>query len=494
MKSEVNYELYPYKLLTKYFLKNNYITAETMYSVEEVPARILINANRIDIMAKWIYIDALERGINTDWAKEVYIKHIEAFSEGSFIEPGTEEKNSIDAYLQIFRELIKDIKKRGFDENISLIPVGAGDILLDGSHRTSIAAYYNYNIKIIRFEGLTRDYGTDFFKRRLLYETYLDELVFQYTFLKENIYAACVWPVANEALKKDIAVKEIESIGKIVYKREFDLGYKGLRNFMVQIYGHQTWTGTIYDKHSGVMSKVDACYKKKKKVFVIFFECDNFEIVLQVKRKIRDLFGMENHSIHISDNYLETRYISQLLLNPNSFHHLCFGNPDKHVCINEKLEEFKSNLYRHCFNLQDFVIVSDSVLAIYGLRDAENLEFLSSTGYCRMNPVQKNTAYQKHVMDLYGCTIEDMLYNSRNYFIYNGIKFASLKRIRYMKKNRGLKADRLDIGIIFFTLLSEIRFNFIQKYHLIRCRYFCYKRKYAWPFCIFKLLCENIMK
>ena len=116
---------------------------------------------------------------------------------------------------------------------------------------------------------------------------------------------------------------------------------------MVQIYGHQTWTGTIYDKHSGVMSKVDACYKKKKKVFVIFFECDNFEIVLQVKRKIRDLFGMENHSIHISDNYLETRYISQLLLNPNSFHHLCFGNPDKHVCINEKLEECKNmNTYR----------------------------------------------------------------------------------------------------------------------------------------------------
>ena len=46
---------YPYMLLTEYFVRENNIVEETPYKILDIPARLLITPERIDLMAKWIY-------------------------------------------------------------------------------------------------------------------------------------------------------------------------------------------------------------------------------------------------------------------------------------------------------------------------------------------------------------------------------------------------------------------------------------------------------
>ncbi len=46
------------------------------------------------------------------FAKEIYKDHIRAFSLGKFTEPGNEEKNSIERFIEEFQKTFKDIKKQ----------------------------------------------------------------------------------------------------------------------------------------------------------------------------------------------------------------------------------------------------------------------------------------------------------------------------------------------------------------------------------------------
>ena len=84
-------------------------------SIQMVPARQLMSPLRFDLMAKYAYAEYLLEGRESAFAEELYTKHIEAFSGGSFQEPGNESKNSAEAYRKMFRDLIDSIKTSGYD-------------------------------------------------------------------------------------------------------------------------------------------------------------------------------------------------------------------------------------------------------------------------------------------------------------------------------------------------------------------------------------------
>ena len=132
-------------------------------------------------MAKWVYIDALEKNSGIERATEIYRDNINAFSCGTFIAPGTEEKDSFSKYIADFHSLIAGIKSDGFNDKLSLIPVGEDGIILDGSHRTAVAAYYGKTVTVIHFPGMRRDYGFKFFRERLMSDTSMGFMAQAYT-------------------------------------------------------------------------------------------------------------------------------------------------------------------------------------------------------------------------------------------------------------------------------------------------------------------------
>ena len=105
----------PIHLLSDNFVKTKHITKETPFFIEEVCGRELLCPARMDLAAKIAYIEARETGADMGFARELYRKHIEAFSEGYFTEPGDENKDSLDKFFTVVDELIDDFKKNGFD-------------------------------------------------------------------------------------------------------------------------------------------------------------------------------------------------------------------------------------------------------------------------------------------------------------------------------------------------------------------------------------------
>ena len=56
--------------------------------------------------------------------------------------------------------------------------------------------------------------------------------------------------------------------------------------------------------------------------------------ILDIKKRIRDIYGIGNHSVHMTDNTEETIQIANIILNKNSIHLLSYGCPDKYKQIN----------------------------------------------------------------------------------------------------------------------------------------------------------------
>lgn len=420
---------YPYNLLTEYFLSGNNITEDLPYEIKDISAQELVTPERIDLLAKWIYIDAKEKGMHPETAKQLYLKHIEAFSEGTFTEPGNEDKNSIEKYFQEFDILIEDFKQHGFNEQKSLVPIGKDNILLDGAHRTTCALYFHKKLRVIKFENIKRDYGTAFFKKRGLDERYLDRMVMQYCKLQPNIYMACLWQTADEKLRgqaKEILEKEC---GKIVYVKDIALNYTGLRNFMMQVYGHQKWIGTLEDGHKGLDDKVIRCYKKGSPLTAVVFHCDNLDKVINVKAKIRDLFHLENDSIHISDTDEETRLMADILLNENSRHFLRCGDMDFSPKVNALMQELKQQ------KNDSLLLGPDCTMAIYGLKEMkeEKPEVLR----------EEKTVGKEFYMQ--GKNAQDLLFDPQNFFSVNNIKFISLPNVKLKKKQEHSWKNRKDI-------------------------------------------------
>ena len=118
--------------------------------IRYVDALELFTKNRIDLVAKYKYVEMYDRGLDIPFIRELYKSHISAFSAGTFIEEGQEEKkNSIEDYERIFKDLIDSIKCTGFDEHISVVPVGGENVILNGSHRVAIAAYFGLKVPVV---------------------------------------------------------------------------------------------------------------------------------------------------------------------------------------------------------------------------------------------------------------------------------------------------------------------------------------------------------
>lgn len=378
----------------------------------------MLTAQRIDLMAKWIYIDCFVKNIDMDFGLEIYNKHLQAFSLNSFKEPGNENKVSFDDYVNVFNRMINDIKSNEFDSTKSLIPVGKNNIILDGAHRTACAAYFDKEVEIVYFPDLAVNFDTNFFLQRQLSSELIDYMVIKYSELKkDNLYCACIWPIASnqDKLKKVKAVLEKKT--NIVYEKEVFLNSNGLRNFLLQIYGKQNWIGNLENNFSGIFGKLNDIQKPYASIKVCIFEKESLNEVLIIKDEIRSIFKIGKHSIHISDNSDETHEMCELLFNQNSLHHLNYANPDKNAVTYKRLR--KSN---NCSNRYDV----KTSLALYGIDSVEG-EF----------------------------NIIDETMNPRNYYYFMGYKFMSLPNIINNTSDRDLKQKAIYLLKLDDHFLSE---------------------------------------
>lgn len=403
----------PLHLLSKNFVKTKKITPNTPYEIREMDAKELLCPERLDLAAKIAYIEAREKGGDMSFARELYRKHIEAFSEGNYTEPGDENKTSLERFFSAFDELIDNYKENGFDSDKSLVPIGRDNIILDGAHRTACAIYFGGKISVISFPQFEVNFDYLYFRGRRLSEEMLEYMAVIYSrYASKPLYLACLWPISSVA-KRSQAIEIIAAQHGIVYDTSIMLNKNGLRNFMMQIYQHQDWIGTPDNHFAGVMGKVDACFAPNTSTETILFEDGALEDVLQMKDCIRDIFMLDKHAVHISDSNEETKLMASLLFSSNSRHALNFGKPDT---FPQRFREFKEK------KETGEILGTAATLAYYGIADVGDVT-VDSPSFDEWNP--------------------------RTYFVFDGLKLPALAQLK-----ENLCVDDIEIPKQITTLLK----------------------------------------
>ena len=418
----------------------------------------LISPNRFDIMFKYMLASLMEKGIYDDWAISPYEHHLKVWN--NLIEQNP-HKEGIREYVESFKDIIRSIKESGYDKNQGPVPVDhLTNSPLNGAHRVAASLLTGSKVfcDVLDFNqnplvGCHCDYRyllnrNDYVQGGLSIE-YADLATHQYTKLKDNVRIISVFPSAK-GFDKELD-ELINSESNVIYSKQISLTPMGAFNFIRYIYDEDEsrgnpWLGNFDNSWSGAQSKFRHCFPEGEPVKLYWFEEESFDTSVKLKEKIRDIFKIGKHSVHINDTYTETLAMSGYLLNPNGLHFLNKANPRADCNFDYFFDKFKSWLISTGKDTEDFCVDSSAVLSAYGLRDCRDLDFLYhgdviDTGMHDVSCHNEEMKYYQH-------SKKDIIFNPQNHFYYKGIKFASLDVVRDMKKFRNEEKDVVDVGLM----------------------------------------------
>jgi len=388
----------------------------------------LLTHNRIDIIYKLIYV--MYNKFLPEFSSQIYKQHLSIITNGLFIESG-QEKKGLDSYIKSFNQILKSIKNKGFDSNISSIPLSNSHSIINGAHRVAASIYLNKKVFCTNTSNPTNRYDYKYFKDRGLDNQILEFGVLKYIELKSNIFLALIWPSADKK------INYFQSFSNVIYEKKFKLNQNGAHNFLAQVYKEQKWIGSFENGYGGSYVKLSQSFKNFSPIHAIFFHHDSIEEVNKIKNDLRNKFKIKKASIHITDNDDETLDLAKYILNKNSIHFLNNAKPYLYKSLFNKLKSFKKNLEYSKTSINDVVIDDEGVLSIYGIRDFNNFTYL-----------KKNQIIEENENKTYNRSPNDLIFNPKFHFYFNDFKFVSLDEIKKMKKNRQLIYDNNDIKII----------------------------------------------
>ena len=117
-------------------------------------------------------------------------------------------------------------------------------------------------------------------------------------------------------------------------------------------------------------------------------------------------------------------------------------------CSTPSFDNFLSS-YRQSLQARadrhDFCVDSSAVLSAYGLRDCRDLDFLH---LINVHPLASQIDCHNDWSHHYGEPKDEIIYNPELHFYMYGLKFASIKVVREMKKIRNEEKDKVDVKLM----------------------------------------------
>ena len=395
----------------------------------------LLTHNRIDIIYKLLYV--IYKKLLPEFSSQIYKQHLSVITNGLFKE-SDQEKKGLDSYIKSFNQVLKSINNKGFDLDISSVPLSNGHSIVNGAHRVAASIYLNKKVFCTNTSNPISIYNYKYFRDRGLDDQILEFGVLKYIELKSNVFLALIWPSANKK------INYLQSFSNVIYEKKFKLNQNGAHNFLAQVYKEQKWIGGFENGYGGSYVKLSQSFKNFSPVHAIFFHHDSIKEVNEIKSDLRKKFKIKKASIHITDNDNETLDLAKYILNKNSIHFLNNAKPYLYKSLFNKLKLFKKNLKYSKININDVVIDDEGVLSIYGIRDFKNFTYFKKNDIIEEND---NRAYNQNPNDL--------IFNPKLHFYFNDFKFTSLNEIKKMKENRQLGHDSSDIKIIQKKIQQE---------------------------------------
>tara|TARA_R110001592_G_scaffold338346_2_gene625356 strand:- start:6193 stop:7683 length:1491 start_codon:yes stop_codon:yes gene_type:complete len=425
------------------------------YKVYSINSSELITWNRLDLAFKLFYLD--HKMVNPPLAKMVYKEDIKAQTLGKYLEFGKEvSKNSFYRYLSDFEAIFDSIKKNGFDETETLIPLSKNRSAINGAHRVSVAINLKQQVVCLltESEDMVADYK--YFYERAVPKIIIEMAVKKFIeYSNDNTYIAFLWS-SGKGSKQEAESK----FRNIVYKKQLQLTPNGAFNLLLELYKHMDWVGSASEGFKGIRKKLFECFPDFKSFTVIVFQEKSIENVRDIKEEVRKIYGIGYSSIHITDTKEEANRISNLIFNDNGVHFLNYSNPYKYKNIFSKLDAFKSFLEINHVDTRDVIIDGSLTLTLYGLRENEDVDYLildNSKIRCL------DCSFENHDSELihHKKNKADLIYDEANYFSFYGLKFISFQQLYAMKQHRSEDKDLIDCELMS-SLIQNNKFKEVK--------------------------------
>jgi len=409
------------------------------HETDELPATDLLRSERFDVMSKYIYAKLNLLNVADEWRSKVYfeLQKIFGFKEGD-----ASGKNSHTDYLNEFDNLLNSIKANGF---AGFLPVGNNNVIIDGAHRLAASLSFDQRVPVIKFDVDPARYDHQYFLERGLDPEVSDSMALEFCRLSPNMVIAVVFPVANG--KDDEVQNILKEYGQIAYEKQVVFLELGRHNLIRQLYRNESWLGADGDITPGLRHHVEQRFLNDRPVKFYFLVCRDISKIKEAKARVRALFDLQNDSIHINDTHEETLRIAEQILTLNSLHFLNHAQPWLSKNFLSMFAEYQQEIKKQNLDKDNLCIDSGSVLAAYGLRDTNDLDYLHLGDEMALAMNSKISAHNAELV-YHAAPLGDLLFDPRNYFYYDGMKFISLPTLRRMKEKRNESKDVKDLLLI----------------------------------------------
>ena len=413
---------------------------------------LLLKNKRFDLIYKYLFC---EKYINKskfeeiEFYKDLYLKSIFHFNKFNEVEP---QKVSKEEFTSSYLKLIKSFLENGFLEEGNSIPVTQDLQLINGAHRTAVAACLDLKVHI-HLENKKTDFDYRLFMHNNMDIDLLDYGALEYFEIINDLYVINLHSIVPVSMDSKVE-KILENFGHIYYKKNVNLDFNGYINLKKVSYKHDitgninSWIGDSSNDFAGAKEHAFRSYKDNSPLRVYLFYSDSIEKVMLAKEKIREFLNLGNFSIHSSDNKLDGKILCENLLNNRSVN-LLNKRPynQETLDFDNKLNLLKDSLYSNSI-AKRFCLGGSSPLSCYGLRQAGDIDLLHMDDFddfSHINDITSHNLQKKY----YHTEIHKIILNPKNYFYYNGLKVISLKVLAYFKKNRNeIPKDLEDIKLI----------------------------------------------
>ena len=374
----------------------------------------LLTHKRFDVVVKYMYASNLA----SEFYKNAYKEHLRIWN--GFYE-GSPRKRGFEDFDNAFKSIINNT----VDEAVPVNPEGH---IANGAHRLAAALYHQRPINIRNTNPDENNYvesDYEYFVKRGLSQSIVKRTALEYAKLKSNTHVMCLFPIAHKRMTEVINI--IEKHSNIFYKSSEVFNATGQLGLIKEIYLSDGW-GT----EKAIRKKCKQCFRGMSQVTFVLLDAKNLETVKEMKNKIRALFKVGNHSVHINDTHEDTIRIAKTVFNINSIH---FLNNRKSVSF-PNYKKLMANIKPN----ENEVITGSTVLSLYGLRDCKDIDKI----YYNNPPPDSHNQYLKN---LYKLTLDDIVNNPIYHLYYNGFKYVSLDVIKNMKKTRNEPKDIIDVKL-----------------------------------------------
>lgn len=421
------------------------IVIEPEYEPHKMKALDLLTPNRLDIVAKYLFVKYQEQNINSTFAKELYLEHIKAFN--GFVENDESQKVGKEDFLNSFYSVLNSIKENGFN-NKHIIPLSKNQTIIDGAHRIACGIFLGKEVTTVSLNNKQQSFNYEFFEERGLDRLYLDAMALEYARLKDDTFVVIVWSTAEE---HELELKTVlNKYGEIIYKKDIPLNSNGMVHLVKQAYQRESWLGSYINDFEGARNKARWCYKKPGVLRVFLFESD--KDLIAMKDEIRSIFKVEKHAVHINDTKEETLELAELLFNQNSINWMNGANIKEYKKFNGLFLKYSNWFINNELSKENFCLIG-SVLSVYGIRESSDIDYICNNNK-EYDFSDKEIELETKKIQFSPVDTDELIYNPKYHFYAHGQKFVTLDIIKIIKEKRGKGKDEEDV-IMLDSLITN---------------------------------------